>query len=49
MTSATELDRLFGQVLQSIPKPAPLAPIDPVDADETNDGVCAQGEDACAI
>lgn len=72
MTPATELDRLFGQVLQSIPKPAPLceqplirtrffrgviflqaetatpaplAPIDPTDADETNYGVCAQGED----
>ena len=44
MTPATELDRLFGQVLQSIPKPAPLAPIDPIDADETNYGVCAQGE-----
>ncbi len=68
MTPATELDRLFGQVLQSIPKPdglgtceldapwneamnrmyrqtlAALAPIDPIDADETNYGVCAQGE-----
>lgn len=47
MTPATELDRLFGQALQSIPKPAPLAPIDPIDpidADETNYGVCAQGE-----
>jgi hypothetical protein len=44
VTPGSELDRLFGQVLQSISKPAPLAPIDPVDADETNHGVCAQGE-----
>lgn len=44
MNIETELDRLFGQALQSIPKPAPLAPIDPIDADETNYGVCAQGD-----
>ncbi|MEI4518652.1 MULTISPECIES: hypothetical protein [unclassified Stenotrophomonas] len=68
MTPGSELDRLFDQVLQSIPKPDPLAStnamrvtfdgkqlqaeqidprdmyIDPIDADETNYGVCAQGE-----
>lgn len=72
MTPGSELDRLFGQALQSIPKPEPLCdqplirtrffrgviflqaetakpslltPIDPIDADETNYGVCEQGED----
>jgi hypothetical protein len=44
VTPGSELDRLFGQALQSIPKPEPLAPIDPIDADETNYGACAQGE-----
>jgi len=61
VTPATELDRLFGQVLQNIPKPVDPAAvwtaaaaadcirnnklkIDPIDADETNYGVCAQGE-----
>lgn len=79
MTITDELDRLFGQVLHSIPKPEPLCNqcdgcqanmpvvngthrskhsdfhgihmccqkqkyIDPIDADETNYGVCAQGE-----
>lgn len=34
MTPSTELDLLFAQELRAIPKPAPLAPIDPVDADE---------------
>lgn len=60
MTPGSELDRLFGQVLQSIPKPVDPAvvwtaaadclrnnklKVDPIDADETNYGVCAQGED----
>lgn len=45
MTPLTELSRLFTE----IQRPAPLAPIDPVDADETNHGVCAQGDDECAI
>lgn len=34
MTPGSELDRLFAQELRAIPKPAQLAPIDPVDADE---------------
>lgn len=45
MTPATEMARLFPE----IPRPEPLASIDPVDADETNHGVCAQGDDECAI
>lgn len=44
MTPRTELDRLFPQVFPSIPKPAALAPTDPVDADKTANGICAQGE-----
>lgn len=39
-----EIDRLFAQVFPGIPKPAELAPTDPVDADETANGICAQGE-----
>lgn len=45
MTPATELDRLFAQVFPSIPKPAELAPADPIDADETANGIYAQGEE----
>lgn len=45
MTPLTELARLFAD----IPRPEPLAPIDPVDADEAVNGVCAQGDDECAI
>lgn len=41
MTPATELARLFPK----IQRPEPLAPIDPVDADETVNGVCALGEE----
>lgn len=44
MTPNTELDRLFAQVFPIIPKPAELAPADPIDADETANGICAQGE-----
>lgn len=44
MTPGSELDRLFAQELRAIPKPAPLAPIDPVDADEAVHGVCVQGD-----
>ncbi len=44
MTPATEHDRLFAQVFPSIPKPAELAPTDPIDADETANGICAQGD-----
>lgn len=44
MTPHTELDRLFAQVFPEIPKPAALAPIDPVDADEAVHGVCVQGD-----
>ena len=44
MNPNTELDRLFAQVFPSIPKPAELAPTDPVDADETANGICAQGD-----
>lgn len=40
MTPDTELARLFPEIA----KPNALAPIDPVDADETNHGVCAQGD-----
>lgn len=45
MTPATELARLFPE----IQRPEPLAPIDPIDADEAVNGVCAQGDDECAI
>lgn len=38
------LDGAFTRLLAQIPRPEPLAPTDPVDADETNHGVCAQGE-----
>lgn len=39
MTPLSELDRLF----PAIPRPDPLA--DEVDADETNHGPCAQGDE----
>lgn len=45
MNVYTELDRLFAQVFPEIPKPAQLAPIDPVDADEALNGICAEGEE----
>lgn len=41
MTPLTELTRLFAD----IPRPEPLAPIDPIDADEANLGPCALGEE----
>lgn len=41
MTPLTELARFFAD----IPRPEPLAPIDPVDADEVVNGVCALGEE----
>jgi hypothetical protein len=41
MTPTSELARLFAD----IPRPEPLSPIDPVDADEAVNGVCAQGEE----
>ena len=38
MTPLSEIDRLF----PAIPKPDPLE--DEMDADETNHGICAQGD-----
>ncbi|WP_185750086.1 hypothetical protein [Stenotrophomonas sp. 278] len=46
MTPDSELSRLFAQAFPEIPKPAPLAPIDPVDADEAVNGICVEGDEA---
>lgn len=59
MTPLTELARLFADIPRPDPLSAAWTaaaktvrdakPIDPVDADEAMNGVCAQGDDECAI
>jgi len=44
MNPNTELDRLFAQVFPSIPKLAKQAPTDPVEAAETANEICEQGD-----
>lgn len=43
MTIRAHLDSDFNRLFPSIPKPDPLG--DEVDADETNHGPCAQGDE----